>query len=462
MRHANRVVFAVFVALVCLLGGASRHDVMSLILLRPLAVIAFGYGLMSLPRAPLERARIPAILLIALALLILAQLLPLPPSVWHALPGRDPIMRLDVAFGLAGNWRPLALVPSRAWNSLFSLAVPAAAFVLYSRLDSGLREKLPWLFVIIGAVTMLWGMVQLVGGEDSIFYTYRIHTDNRPIGMFANRNHQAIFIAVTMLMAGVLIEKAVREGRQRLGLVIAILGGYLVLCIAFEFILGSRGGLLVAVVALAAIMAAVLASPFFRSGRKSGRDRIPSWTSYFRNRWVVGGMAGLGVSALVILAAAANRNEAFARLWVSGDNTRYDRLAVLPYLVRILRDQFPWGSGFGSFDALFLTYEPRELLTTFYLNQAHNDWMQVLIEGGIGAAAILGAFLVWLLVQLIRVRKDGGAVLLVVAIGCFGLSSLFDYPLRVPIIMMSVAFLVRMLADRDPPGETVVGSGGGG
>lgn len=462
MRQANRVVFAVFVAFVCLLGGASRHDVLSLILLRPLAVVAFGYSLMSLPRSPLGRARIPAILLTALALLILAQLVPLPPSVWHAVPGREPVAKLDAAFGLAGNWRPLALVPSRAWNSLFSIAVPAAAFALYSRLDPDARDKLPWLFVIIGAATMLWGMLQLVGGEDSIFYTYRIHTDNRPIGMFANRNHQAIFIAVTMLMAGVLIEKAVREGRQRLGLAIAILGGYLVLCIAFEFILGSRGGLLVAVVALAAIMVAVLASPFFRSGGKSGRGRVPSWASYVRNRWVVGGMVGFGVAALVALAAAANRNEAFARLWASGDTTRYDRLAVLPYLVRILRDQFPWGSGFGSFDAVFLTYEPRELLTTFYLNQAHNDWMQVLIEGGIGAAVILGAFLIWLLAQLMRVRKDAGAVLMVVALGCFGLSSLFDYPLRVPIIMMSVALLVRILADRDPPGETVAGDGGSG
>src|SRR5690606_18483693 len=84
-----------------------------------------------------------------------------------------------------------------------------------------------------------------------------------------------------------------------------------------------------------------------------------------------------------------------------------------------------------------------------YFNNAHNDWLQFVIEGGTPAmliAAAMAAALAIRLVALVRARDRRGdpriarawlgfAILVVL-----GFASLFDYPLRVP-SLMGMAFI---------------------
>ncbi len=68
---------------------------------------------------------------------------------------------------------------------------------------------------------------------------------------------------------------------------------------------------------------------------------------------------------------------------------------TLPVLFEMAKSHFVLGAGFGSFEWLYKMWEPDHLLMTSYFNQAHNDPIQLIIEGGLPAIAIF-----------IRIRVD--------------------------------------------------------
>lgn len=444
-RWLNGIVLLAFCVLVCATGGASRHDVVSLIVLRPLAVLALTYALIA-GAAPLRGQPLPFWLLVGLAALTGMQLIPLPPTFWPSLPGRDAVAAVEAAVGMPSHWRPLSLTPARTWNTLFSLAIPLAAFCLYRIQDPSVKAKVPLAIVLCGAASMLWGLAQLVGGLDSPFYHYRIHTQDRPIGFFANRNHQAMFLALTILFAGNVVGTALQQATKRTPLVLTGLLGYVVLVLAFEFILGSRGGLLLAVLAVAIISIILTSSVKRRAGGVPLKTREGLPFAKIRRPWVILAAVGTVLLLLFLAASAMNRNEALARMFESGDTARYDRMSVLPFLSEMLADYFPWGSGFGSFDAVFRSYETTDLLSTFYLNQAHNDWMQFVIEGGLPAAVLLFALAAWWAGTLRQVWRQPGKLIILSALPLMAIGSVYDYPLRVPIIMVVVVLAICLAA----------------
>src|SRR5690606_13196271 len=100
-----------------------------------------------------------------------------------------------------------------------------------------------------------------------------------------------------------------------------------------------------------------------------------------------------------------SRALAFDRLF-SGDNVEELRGQLVPTLTKMLTDYFPWGSGFGSFEYVYRIYEPLELLRPAYLNQAHNDWLQFPIEGGLPAILIAAVAAIWAALQSISLFKN--------------------------------------------------------
>ena len=72
-----------------------------------------------------------------------------------------------------------------------------------------------------------------------------------------------------------------------------------------------------------------------------------------------------------------------------------ERVALVPQLLGIARDFLPFGTGVGSFDQIYRSYETRDGLQFAYLNQAHNEYLQILIEFGIFGVAALVAGLIW-------------------------------------------------------------------
>lgn len=447
--------FLAFLALVLLTGGGSRHDIAALVVLRPASAIFLALALIVGPlESAGQRGKVPFLLLGALAAVIAAQLIPLPPSVWQQLPGRGGVAVTDTLVGLPELWRPLSLTPGRTLNALLSLLIPAAGMALYSNLALAHRRAVLGLLIAGGALCVVWGLAQYIGGADSALYTYRVHTERKPIGLFANRNHTAMFLSLTIFFAvWYLARLSDIRGRRLLSMI--GLASYCVVVILMIFILGSRAGLILCVLAVIVGAGVLVTAPWLRRW-------LPKAPNRPRSRWALPGSKALvpfAVLAIFLvlggLAIITNRGEAFDRLNDGDAATPFDRSEVLPYLVRMAGDQWAWGSGFGSFDALFRRYESLSMLSTTYLNQAHNDWLQIVIEGGIPAVMVLGGFIAWLgwrATGAVRARVKGALgpqLALFASLGAIGFASLVDYPLRVPLLMLVTALIVCLLSEPD-------------
>ena len=185
----------------CLAGGSARADVSWLVLVRLAALAGLTLLLVLVPRERLRMQR-PLLIFVAAAAAVLAiQLIPLPPSVWAALPGRDFYQDLAAADGVGAVWRPLSLSPDLTWNSLLSLLPPLlfilAVPVLGARISRWLLIGL-WITILLSG---LLGLLQMAGGADSPLRFYQFNNVDSAIGFFANRNHQAAFLTMGIPLA---------------------------------------------------------------------------------------------------------------------------------------------------------------------------------------------------------------------------------------------------------------------
>jgi len=121
---------AILLAFSFVFGGASQNKALRLALVElaalPLLVLATG----RLVQAGLWREhRFALSLLAALVAVPLLQLIPLPPTIWTALPGRDQMaLALELA-GLPPGWSPLSLAPEQTWRAALALT-PASLSVV--------------------------------------------------------------------------------------------------------------------------------------------------------------------------------------------------------------------------------------------------------------------------------------------------------------------------------------------
>ena len=116
------VLLAALVVILWLAGGASREDATGQIVVRAASWIAIVVAVLFARRPRFEEARGATLILVAAILLCVAQLVPLSPGVWRALPGRAAFTNSLVS--PPDLWRPLSLVPGATVNALFSLVTP--------------------------------------------------------------------------------------------------------------------------------------------------------------------------------------------------------------------------------------------------------------------------------------------------------------------------------------------------
>lgn len=439
--YVRFMIFVGFVLICFLGGGGSRPDIQSLLYLRPAAILCLT-AIVLLP-APIEwRAiRVPLALLGLFALLMAAQLIPLPPGLWTQLPGRAPLIEAAAIAGIPQPWRPLSIAPDLTLNSLVALIIPLTALVGFAALRDQYRYWLILILIVAALAGALLGMAQLTGGPDSPFYLYRITNGDSAVGFMSNRNHQAFLLAATYPMLAIWAASPRPDARAahfRATAAVA-LGIFLV---PLLLVTGSRGGLLLGLggAALACLL-------FFREQRAL---RGPGGVG---PRWA--GIAILGVGAALVLfaAVAMSRAEAVNRL-LAKDIASDSRVANLPVFTRMARDFFPAGAGSGTFDPLYRIYEPHEALSPNYLNQAHNDLADLAITGGLPALVLLAAFLAWWAARSIRVMVRPGSSWPGTAAGRLGAAvillfmtaSLIDYPLRTPALAMVFAIACGWLS----------------
>jgi O-antigen ligase len=366
------------------------------------------------------------------------QLVPLPPALWSALPGRELYVGVLDGLGLASDgWRPLSLTPDATWASVLA-GIPVLA-CLWLGLAVGQRQLqgLLKLWLLGALLQALLGLAQL--GPFPALHAGSFFKG--VIGTFANSNHLASFLAMCLPLVVWQWRRSL-DGHGHGGH--GDTAGWLWAATGFVLLLAvlagqSRGGLGTALLATAG---AVLLMP---------GGALRRW----KLRWRV------GVLALALLAGLATVGTEGLRRFEgqaleSDASMRQQNFAAT---ARAAAEFWPAGSGMGSFAAVFPRFQPA-VAEGGAVDHAHSDYVQLLMEGGLPAALLMALALALLLAraaQLARRLAQGrlqAQEQLALAAG-FGLLALLlhawvDFNLRIPALAMLGAFLAGVYLRPQP------------
>jgi O-antigen ligase len=362
-------------AVAVLFGGASRYEVGTTILPRLAALAAIVYLFWPRNRSSIRVERSALLFWAVLFALPIVQLIPLPWSVWTALPGRGLAKQV---FDVLGDkpWLPISLSPSRTLDFLLALFVPLAAWLLGKHLDYPGRAVVLRAMLMLALVSAVLGLVQLTSGAESPLYFYTVTNDDSSVGFFSNANHLALFLAGAIVITlAWLADSMTVTGRI---LAPAAVAGGLAICVLLFGIAGtsSRAGAIFSVVALLGGLAML---PLERIGLKRG--------------YVLGGSAAVTLALAAGLGLVLSGRVLSDRFRIE-DGTQ-ERIGLLPQFAHVAHDFFPFGSGLGTFEPVFKSYEQASALSFGYWNQAHQDYLQVAIEGGLIGMLLILVFLIW-------------------------------------------------------------------
>ena len=443
---AGPVVFGsglLLLGLAPIIRGGNRHvalvllEWLGLIVLLALSIRALTTAAASpTPRHP-PRHRAMGVWLLALAPLWvgLLQLIPLPGGLWAALPGHAPYAQaLAVAQVSDAGYRALSLMPDATWTSVLAGIPLMAAFLLACFCSPAHLHRLVQALVVFAVAQAVLGLLQM-GPFPGL--SFGLVKGGRVVGTFANRNHFASYITMTVPLAILLFRQATASARgasrrpggaRPMG---ALWGLALFLLLSAVLASASRGG---TVTCLVVTLLAVLLLP----------QREGHWSA--RRHWGMAGAAAL--LALVVLAVGLDA--LLARFESEGAYLEGERWLYVIGSWHAALAFWPFGSGLGSYASVFPAFQP--VGVHGFIEHAHNDYVQLLMECGLLAVA-LGLLALALIARQVarlvrRARRMGldAAGLLQASCGLGLLAVLLhswvDFNLRIPANAMLAAFLL--------------------
>jgi len=270
------------------------------------------------------------------------------------------------------------------------------------------RKIFAQVMVIFGALYAFFALSQELTANGKIFWVHDTQFPGSIYGSYVNHNHYAGLIEMLVPIPFVLSMGNVLKGGKRV-----LVGFCAVLMASTIFLSGSRGGMLTFVLEMVFFSALTL-----RKGRSP--------------RLALGSMA---VCALVLfLLIFLGKGQVLGRL---GDLSPGIRLDICKDSLRMFSKRPVAGWGLGTFPTVYPSY--RSFYTNLFVNEAHNDYVQLVVEAG-----LLGfALMMWFLTRLYRhglqnsrrweFRWDA-AVSLAALLGCTGilLHSFVDFNLQIP------------------------------
>jgi O-antigen ligase len=372
------------------------------------------------------------VLAAALGGLFIIQLVPLPPVLQGIFPAREPFAAVEQAAGMPGGWRPITLSPQATLDSLAALAPAIAACIACLTVPANQRYLLALAVVGVALVNVILATAQKFMGGDSLFI-YKAFSAGGPSGFFANRNFFAAQLYASLPMLAALAIAGAKTKRLPGWLVAAVTFAYCGIVLVGLAISSSRSGILLC-------MAAIVGSLFLpwgniKSSRMSTRAKLLFYvTALFIFLFGQFGLVG------VLRFSEANPLEDY-------------RVSILDTTYRALKEFFPVGSGFGTFVPVYQRFEAPETMLVQFVNHAHNDWVEIVLEGGVPALVLLAAFIGWFAWSSFRIwrrRSDlsGDLTMMAASISAalLMLHSIVDYPLRTPALMTFLGICLGLMA----------------
>ena len=273
--------------------------------------------------------------------------------------------------------------------------------------------------VVFGAAMAFFAILQKLSGTDAI-YGIRRSSQALTFGPFVNQHHFAAFMEMTGgLTMGMLIGRGVtRELRLILALAAVLMG----IGVIFT---GSRGGFLSygAVVVITALLSFLKLQDSDRGEKRVGRMAA------------LAGGAALFIGAVATAFFLGAGEALFRGLGPDRSDITSGRSHFWAVAWQIFTDHPIIGAGFEAFGVAFTRYDTWAGL--YRIEQAHNDYLQTLADGGILAFACVAAFIyLFVRTSLNVIASSTDEMRTNIAIGAFAgcsgilVHSIFDFPLR--------------------------------
>lgn len=419
------------------LGGSSRASIGNLLV----QLTALGLLTWLLVRRritlPTGAAQVAFWVMAAAAALPLLYSVPLPPSVWSGLPGRDLALRTYAIAGIVPPWHGIGLRDGVGFVSALHLLAPIVMFLIVTRLTISQRWALLYGFLAVVLLAILVGIAQVPGGATHVLHFYDISSIDGALGFFPNRNHMATLMLCTLPLAaaGALVWfRESGDGARGLAIGGAVLFG---LAIVGLVATSARAGLVLAVPVL---IGCILLARITR-GRSGGRGVRPLllWAAIALALAAI--IAGLAYSSIGTRLTTRVQTQGI----VDSDRLEFARL-TLKATPRFL----PFGSGPATFRPVYAMIEPLDDLRPYYINHTHDDYLEILLEFGVPGALLLLAGLGWLGWASLAAWFDRDAAdraircAASVGVAAILLHSTFDYPVRTTTIAILLALFAAL------------------
>jgi O-antigen ligase len=270
------------------------------------------------------------------------------------------------------------------------------------------RKKLALVLIVFGASYAFFAVAQELTSNGKIFWIRTSHFGGSIYGSYVNHAHYAglmeMLVPFPLVVA---MGHLVRGGKRALVVFCAVLMASTV------FLSGSRGGM------IAFVLEMVLFAALTFLQRRNPRVAL-----------------GLVVGCVLVLffLVFLGKGQVLGRL---GDLAPGIRLDITSDCLRMFSHRPVLGWGLGNFPTVYPSY--RSFYTNLFVNEAHNDYAQLLVETG-----LLGfGLMLWFLIRLYQYGlptsrrwefKWDGAVSLAALLGCTGLllHSFVDFNLQIP------------------------------
>lgn len=442
LKIAVRLTTPILFILGVVLGGASRGGYVANAVLASFGWLIASACIFMWRDQKLTRSAMAAIAIAGFYVgVIILQLIPLPYDWWRLLPGRSFAADGLKIVGASPRQMTLSLSPQETFDALLRFGPAAAAFLLVQVLSwRQATTYICWAVLLIAAASTLIGFAQVLEGQSSKFYFYAFTNWGDPVGFMANANHQSLFLVMSLPFAAPLLarQRTISEmGDSALGQTIIVVT--LVLLVTLG------------VMAAGSLAGYALLGPCLVLSALVLRDE----ETRARNRRLLIGMLG----AIALLAVVVVVSPVLTDLGITDfRDDPLSRADTWRKTWRAIADVWPTGSGIGSFEALFPRYEKPEFVTDTFVNHAHNDYLEALLEMGAPAILMIAAALAWLVWRTIEIwRSESGEERQVrsaasIALGLLAIHSIVDYPLRTGAVAVFAGLCVGLMS-ASPKGE---------
>ncbi|MFZ6848611.1 O-antigen ligase family protein [Undibacterium sp. RuRC25W] len=431
----------------------------------------------------LDQFRAPLIIFFLFLMVSVLQVTPLPDAVIQLL--SPEAYNVQVIAGLQGHMHlSLDVYQSRLMLGLTTSYLSVFMLCLLLVRDAERLSLLMSVLVWSGLFQAIVGVFLFsIGAHYRLFFVDIIHEN--VIGTFVNRNHFAGYMEMTLAVGiGLMIAKLGRGGPGHSGWKSRVVAALtfvmspkmrlrlmLVVMVIALVLTRSRMGnsaffsamLIVGVItivlsrrtapATATLILSLVIVDVFVIGTWVGLDKVVSRL----NRTEIVAASGAPVKGIAANGSASGSASAAAQIIPEAPQEESVEQRSLPakYSLAMIK-QFPaFGTGAGSFYNSFNRYRPPEI--TDYFDHAHNDYVELMCDLGIGAwfLFLLTGMTLWQSLRAMRVRQlsiaRGAAFGTAMSIVALAIHSSVDFNLQIPanaltfVIILSLAWIAMKL-----------------